>query len=211
MQSKPPIISITEPKVFNTGAVAIVNGYGILMIAPIFGAILLISLMKFSILTVLIPLLALALTVYFLPFGFGNTHVVRLVRSLVPAADKAAAGVVVQLTLFPRIRKGLRAILEDADDIGRLAFTANELVFQGDSVHLSLPFDCIQRVQPQSVNLRVPFIHGWRIRVAATGLPGVEWVEFAERSSCVLPTSWAVSHGLNERLKASVTRAAAKP
>jgi hypothetical protein len=208
MPSSAATISITEPKLFRARAVAIVHGYGVLLGVPFVAAVFLVSLMKFGLATALIPLLALAVTAYLLPFGFGNPHVIRLARSIAPAAGDATDGVVVQLTLFPRIRTGIRALLEDADDIGCLSFTGEELVYRGDSVQLRLPFESIERVQPRNVGLRVPFIYGWRIRLRAVGLPGVEWLEFAERSSCVLSTSWAVTRRLNARLAAAVPRAA---
>ena len=85
-------------------------------------------------------------TAFFLPFGLGNTHVARLVRSLNPGASRDEDGFIVQLTVSPRLRSGLRALLEDADDIGYLTFAANELRFQGDSVKLSAPWEDIQLV-----------------------------------------------------------------
>ena len=86
MHSNSATIEIAKPKLFTFGAVVAVNAYGVLLVAPLFMAILLVSLIKFGFLTVLIPFLIVAATAYFLPFGFGNTHIPRLVRSLNPAA-----------------------------------------------------------------------------------------------------------------------------
>ena len=88
----------------------IVNAYGLLLAAPFFISVLVVSVIKFGVLTVLIPFLVVAATAYFLPFGLGNTHVTRLVQSLNPAAGKGEDGFIVQLTLSPRLRSGLRAI-----------------------------------------------------------------------------------------------------
>jgi len=155
---------------------------------------------RFGPLTVLIPLLVVAATAYFLPFGLGNAHVTRLVHSLDPAAAKGEDGFIVQLTLSPRLRTGLRALLEDADDIGYLSFTGTGLLFQGDSVKLTVPFDCILEVRPQNIGLRGLFVYGRRIRLVVSGLPQVGAIEFAERSSWVLPTSRAMTQKLYERL-----------
>ena len=171
MHSNSATIEIAPPRLFTAGAVVTVSAYGILLAAPFFAAILVVSLIKFGILTVLIPLLAVAATAYFLPFGLGNAHVTRLVQSLNPAAGKSEDGFIVQLTLSPRIRSGLRAILDDADDIGYLSFTGTELLFQGDSVKLSVPFNYIEQVQPQNIGLRGLFVYGRRIRVRVSGLP----------------------------------------
>ena len=200
MHSNSATIEIAPPRLFTAGAVVTVSAYGILLAAPFFAAILVVSLIKFGILTVLIPLLAVAATAYFLPFGLGNAHVTRLVQSLNPAAGKSEDGFIVQLTLSPRIRSGLRAILDDADDIGYLSFTGTELLFQGDSVKLSVPFSYIEQVQPQNIGLRGLFVYGRRIRVRVSGLPEIESFEFAERSSWLLPNSRAITRKLYERL-----------
>jgi hypothetical protein len=123
-----------------------------------------------------------------------------LVRSLNPAASKSEDGFIVQLTLSPRIRSGLRAILDDADDVGYLSFTESELLFQGDSVRLSVPFDRIEQVLPQNIGLRGLFVYGRRIRVVASGLPRLTAFEFAERSSWLLPDSRRITRKLAERL-----------
>ena len=204
MQSNSATIEIVQPRLFTAGAVVAVSAYGILLVAPLFISILVVSLIKFGILTLLIPFLVVAATAYFLPFGLGNTHVTRLVQSLNPAAGKGGDGFIVQLTLSPRIRSGLRAILDDADDIGYLSFTGTELLFHGDSVKLSIPLDRIEQVQPQNIGLRGLFVYGRRIRVVISGLPQAEALEFAERASWLLPTSRAITRKLHERLSAKV-------
>jgi hypothetical protein len=180
--------------------VVTVSAYGILLAAPLLIAILVVSVMNYGIHTLLIPFLVVAATAYFLPFGLGNTHVTRLVQKLNPVAGESEDGFIVQLTLSPRIRSGFRAILDDADDIGYLSFTGTELLFQGDSVKLSVPFDRIEQVRPQNIGLRGLFVYGRRIKVRISGLPNIECFEFAERSSWLLPNSRAITRKLCERL-----------
>jgi hypothetical protein len=212
MHSTAARIEITQPKLFNTGAVMAVTAYGLLLCAPVFMSMLVVSVIKYGILTVLIPLLVLVATAYFLPYGLGNTHVTRLVQSLNPAAGKSDDGFIVQITFSPRIRSGLRAILEDADDIGYLSFSGTEMLYQGDSVKLSVPVDRIQQVQTQNIGLRGLFVYGRRIRVVISGLPQMESVEFAERSSWLLPASRAITRRLYERLSSKVpTREGKEP
>ena len=204
MQSTEATIEVAQPKLFTTGAVMAVSAYGLLLAAPIFTSILVVSVIKYGILTLLIPLLVVAATAYFLPFGLGNTHITRLVRSLNPAAGKSEDGFIVQLTLSPRIRSGLRAILDDADDIGYLSFTGTELLFQGDSVKLCVPFHHIQQVRPQNIGMRGLFVYGRRIKIVASGLPQIDSFEFAERSSWLLPDSRRITRQLAERLATRV-------
>jgi hypothetical protein len=203
MPSDSAKIEITPPRLFTTSAVVVVNAYGMLLILPIFSAIIAVSVIKLGVLTVVIPLLVLAATAYILPFGLGNTHVTRLVRSLHPGAGRNGDGFIVQLTMSPRLRSGLRALLEDADDIGHLTFSARELCFQGDSVKLSVPWENIQLVRPQNIGWRGLFVYGRRIKLVISGWPEVESFEVAERSSWLLPASRAITRELYERLSTS--------
>ena len=153
-----------------------------------------------GILTILLPVLAIACAVLFLPIGRGNPYVSRLVRSLALDAGKSGTSFVVQLSCSPRIRSGLCAVLEDADDIGCLSFDGSGLRFQGDSVKLSVPYACIKEVQPGNSRMRGPFIYGRRIGLVVTGLPNVSSLEFAERSSWLLPTSRRTTRQLHQYL-----------
>jgi hypothetical protein len=92
MHTNSATIEIAQPKLFTMGAVVAANAYGLLLVAPLFISIMAVSVMTLSILTLLIPLLVVAATAYFLPFGLGNTHITRLVRSLTPAATKDGEG-----------------------------------------------------------------------------------------------------------------------
>ena len=186
MHSHSARIEINRPRLFTAGAVAIVNAYGILLATPILSSILVVSVIKLGVLTVAIPLLAVAATACFLPFGLGNAHITRLVRALNPDAGKDEDGFIVQLTLSPRLRSGLRGLLEDADDIGYLTFNRNELCYQGDSIKLVLPWEDIQLVRPRNIGLRGLFVYGRRIQVVVSGWPEAAAFEFAERSSCLL-------------------------
>ena len=208
MQTNAATIEIAQPRLFTTGAVVAVSAYGLLLAAPLLISILVVSVIKFGLLTVLIPFLVVAGTAYFLPFGLGNTHVTRLVRSLNPAAGQSDDGFIVQLTLSPRLRSGFRAILDDADDIGYLSFSETGLLYQGDSVKLSVPFDRILRVQPQNIGLRGLFVYGRRVKVLVAESPNLESFEFAERSSVLLPASRAITRKLCQRLASKVSQGA---
>jgi hypothetical protein len=198
-----PKIEIAQPRLFTMGAVLIVSAYGLLLAVPIFASMLAVSLLKLGVITVLVPCVAIVGTAFFLPIGLGNPYVTRLLRSLTPVSGNTEAAVVVQLTLSPRIRSGLRAMLEDADDVGYLSCGGSQLRFQGDSVKLSIPFECIQEVRPQNVGLRGCFLYGRRIRVVVSGLPDIGSLEFAERSSWLLPSSRRITRELCRRLSRS--------
>jgi hypothetical protein len=204
MATNSPIVEIKQPRLFTMGAVLTVTAYGLFLLASVLVSILMASLIQLGIQTVLIPFAVLAGAAYFRPFGQGNTYINQLVRSFSAAAASGEEGFVVQLTFSPRIRSGLRATLEDADDVGWLSFGESGLVFAGDSVKLSIPYDCIERVQPRNIGLRGGFIYGRRIKVVAGGLPEPLSLEFVERSSLVLPASRRITRQLYECLAAKV-------
>jgi len=193
-------IQIGEPKVFTARAVLIVCAYGVFLCLPVFISILVVSLHRRGILSACYPFLVMAATTYFLPFGFGNPYVARLVRSMNAAAGEEPRGFIVQLTLSPRVRSGIRAMVEDADDIGCLRFNESELNFSGDSIKLSVPFGQIKQVRRRNIGLRGLYVYGPRIVLVVPGLADIEGLEFAERSSCLLPASRRTSRQLYERL-----------
>lgn len=207
MQASSPTIEIVQPKRFTAAAVMIISAYGVLLLLPLFFAILLVSLLKFGLLTILIPLLVVAVTVSLLPFGLGNTYATRLVKSLPAEESRGEEAFIVQLTLSPRIRSGIRAILDDADDLGCLRLASDALIFQGDSVRLVVPYDHIAEVQPRNIGLRGLFVYGRRIKVSVSNWPEIDEMEFAERSSCNLPASKRITRRLYELLSAQVSSA----
>jgi hypothetical protein len=200
-------IEIVEPKLFKTGAVLIVTVFGLLAIIPVFISFLVVSLMRVGIPTLLIPLGALAVTAYFLPFAFGNAYVTRLVRGLNPEAGPAFDGFIVQLTLSPRLRSDIRALAEDADDVGFLTVNDTGFLFHGDSVKLAVPFDQIKAVRRKNIGLRGLFVYGSRLVVTVPGLANIKTLEFGERSSRLLPASRRTTLKLYELLSAGVAKA----
>ncbi len=195
-------VELGPARFFTTWTVLAVNACGLLLAVPVLLAVLALSLVKFSFYSVLLPFAAIALTAWYLPFGLGNPYIRRLVRSFSPNAAAGHNGYIVQVTADPRIQSGLRALLEDADDIGFLSFTDDEVVFEGDSLRLSVPFDQIDKIQVQNIGMRGLFVYR-RIRVAISGTPGFQAFEFAERGSYLLPTARKTTRRLREQLMAT--------
>lgn len=192
-------IEITPPRIFTAASVFVVCAFGILLGLPLLIAVLGVSLMRPGILSLLIPLAVIAGTIFVLPFGLGNAYVARLARKFRPVTAQPREAFLVQLTLFPRIRSGILAVIEDADDIGWLSFNASEVVFQGDSVKFSIPLNQVTSVQRQNIGLRGLYVIS-RIKVLVPGLPKIDSLEFAERSSLLLPTSKEITKKLYQQL-----------
>jgi len=191
-------VEITSPKAFTPGTILIIAGCGVLLVAPVLASLLAVTVIRLGMVTVLLPLLTIAVTAYFLPFGLGNPVVRRLVRA--GKLDLDDDGFIVQMTLSPRIRSGLRALIEDADDLGYLTFTGSELIFQGDSVRLRIPWRQVSEVRPQNIGWRGRYLYGSRIIISVTGISNVDAVSFSERSSLLLPTSKRITKKLRERI-----------
>lgn len=191
-------VEITSPHVFTPGAILIIAAFGVLLAVPVMASLVAVTVIKLGILTVLIPGFTIAVSAYFLPLALGNPIVKKLVRSVNPEVDEA--GFIVQMTLTPRIRSGLRALIEDADDLGCLRFTASELVFEGDSVRLRIPWQQIADVRSQNIGWRGRYVYGSRIMVTVAGMSNFETVNFSERTSLLLPTSKRITRKLHERI-----------
>ncbi len=202
----PPVMVIHPPSLFRSGTLLRINAYGFLLLTPVLITFLVVSVLPFGKVTFLVPALVMAASLYFLPFGFGNSVVTRLVRRLQPQAGRTANSFIAQLAFDPRLRHGWRALLEDADDVGCLTVNEGELVFAGDAVCLNIPAAHIREVHCQNIGWRGLFLYGPRVHV--TFSDGHEWrhVQFGERSSLVLPASRRVAHEMTSRVRALVNR-----
>lgn len=198
-------LEIQSPKHYRLGAVVAVHVYGLLLLLPVLGAVVMMSLLPPAYWSLLLPFVAAAVTVLLLPIGLGNFYVSRLVRSFCIDAKQPQQGYIVQLTFLPRLRTGVRAVVEDADDIGFLSFTDTALVFQGDAVRFAIPWEKLSTIEPQNVGIRGLFVYGRRIEVAVEGCPEASALQIAERSSLLLPGSRRITrrlrHDLLERMK----------
>lgn len=202
-----PRIHISAPRRFTLATLIICSAYGLLLFLPALASILAVSLVQLSFLTLALPLLTLALATFFLPFGFGNGYVARVAESLRPA-DRDAK--LVQLAFVPRLHWGLRGMMEDADDIGWLSCTSNALVFQGDSVNLSIPLSRVKSVRRENSGFRGLFLYS-RTAVKVDGLDEFTALRFAERSSRLLPSSWRCARDLYEYVASKVPERQRRP
>jgi hypothetical protein len=168
---------------------------------------LIVSVLQFGLVTFVVPLGTIVAATFFLPLGFGNPHVTRLVRPLQPPSTENQDTYVVQLTRNPRQRSGLLAILEDADDVGVLSLTDSGLVFMGDSIRLTVPFDRVRGLRLRNVGWRALFAYGAQTGFSVAGLEKEGTFVFVERSSWLLPTSRKTARRMYQRLRQRVAMA----
>jgi hypothetical protein len=190
-------VEVRPPTLLRGAALLAIHAYGLVLIAPVGVAMLLMTLFPTGIWPVLFPLLALSFTALFLPFGLGNQHIRRLLLRKFPDLDERH-GFIVQATFSPRLHGGLRSILEDADDIGLLSFSHGGLAFEGDRVSLRIPWTELEVIESQNIGLRGLFVYGSALVVEPRSLRGFDCVEFAERSSYLLSASRRITRQLRE-------------
>lgn len=193
-------VDVGKPRFFTTGAVAVMCLYGLFLMVPVLVSLAAVSVLQLGVLTWLIPLLTLAAATFLLPFGFGNPHAAKLARALPRPIGAEHDPFTVQLTLTPRVRSGLRALVEDADDIGWLMLDETALVFAGDSIQLSIPYDKIEEVRSNTIGLRGLFLYP-SVSMNVAGLSGFSSLKVAERSAWSLPAARGISRDLIRRLR----------
>jgi hypothetical protein len=211
--SSEPHIEVSRPKQFTASAILAMNCHALLALIPVLilapaGIFVFVKTGSFPALAVILALTAF-LPVYFFPLILGNAYVKRLVNSIAPTKD--GKGFVVQVTMSPRIHKGVRALADDADDVGRLSITDSELVFDGDAVKLRLPLGWDTRVETRNVGWRGMWICGPRIWVVTPGPSGTIAAQFCDRSSLTVPASRKNSSVLKRELLAGIRKATGAP
>lgn len=201
---------VQSPARFTLGAIITSSLYGLILFLPVLIAILAVTAFPFGVVTFLVPLAAIVVATFFLPLGFGNPYICRLVRPL-RLGPEIPDQFVVQLTRQPRIHTGLRALLDDADDVGIVSYSANALEFYGDSVRLSVPFSDMRDLQQRNGGGRALFVYGRHIVFRVEGLPEAGLIRLAERSSCLLPTSRRNADRMYHQLRGKKVAAATSP
>jgi hypothetical protein len=194
---------VGSPRLFKTGAVLMIWGYGLLLVIPILVSFVALTVVRLGLWTLLIPLSTLVATAWLVPLGQGNSYIAQRLKALRPGASvgDSDSEFLVQLSLTPRIRRGVRASLEDADDFGFLSFKPDRIDFEGDSIRLSVPYENIKNVSEENVGMRGRFVCGARITVEVDGLRGAGFLQVAERSSLLVPRSKSITRRLLARFK----------
>lgn len=123
----------------------------------------------------------------FTPVFQVNPYIQAVIERTLGLMKRKSAMYDCQITLSPRLCRGLRKLLDDADDVGRLEITSEGVTFQGGSVTLALPFRDIQSSKKMSRKARNLWIAGGSTRLATSVIDGITYIEFGERQS---RTSW---------------------
>ena len=194
-------LEVRDHRLLTWGSLMVISAYGLLLLVPTLGVLLVVNVSPYGPWTWLLPLSVLVGSLYLLPLGFGNPKVRNLVRALDGEAGIREGRFVVQLTCEPRLASGLRGLLEDADDIGCLRLEAGGLVYLGDRVTLEVPYGAIERVQRLNIGWRGLYLYQSVVRVEVAGLDEVEALRFSERSAWALPGAVRAARRLAEEVR----------
>lgn len=207
-------LAISRPRYFNFPMVLLENVFslafalllGVIGLLPLAMLPLAFSLnlppLLFTVLPVFYLVVMLLAMLMLLPVLGANPLVICLLHLSLrrqPAPDEFT----VQIMLTPRPYRGLRAVLEDADDVGYLRLAPEGLTFTGDHVQLALPRSGISAITRRNVGWRMLWLAGQRITIVTDALPGYTAVEFLERQSWTVPGSRRLTRELLARFPAA--------
>lgn len=193
-------IQVCAPRLLGVGTLVLISACGLVLLVPILAVMLFVTTLPFGPASFVIPVVAVACATWFLPFGFGNAYVAWRFRKLRPPPTEGARMFLAQLTLTPRLCDGFRALAEDADDFGWLTVTDQAVTWHGDAVQLSIPVRRIRKVELRTAGWRGGFVYGPRTAIEVPDLDQASPLEFAERSSWILPGSRRAARALYEAL-----------
>lgn len=195
-------IQIGEPRRFGLGAVAVIYSYGLLLAAPVAASVAGMTLWSASGWSLALPLAGLAISALLLPLGQGNRHVTRMVDSWFPGASASPGAYVVQLTLSPRTRDGLMALLETADDVGVLQIGVESVSFRGDSILFEALYEDMAWLRPEGVGWRGLFVYSRPVAFEVRASSRKWAFQIAERRSWSL----SQSHRVMREIRAALER-----
>jgi hypothetical protein len=138
---------------------------------------------------------------YFFPLLLNVNYYIKFIAGRIVSQAPEGAHVC-QISMTPKICCGLRAVLEDADDIGYLSISDNSVVFKGDTIDFSIPKAEISDIRSCSIGWRGYWIAGRRIKLAVSGHEKFKEIEISERHSCTIPGSRSLSDQICSRISA---------
>jgi hypothetical protein len=131
---------------------------------------------------------------YFAPLLLEVNYYVRFVVRQY-AQTEAESSYVCQVSGTPRLFRGARAFLEDADDVGILNLSNDGLSFTGDHITLRVPYSSIASVTQRNIGWRgLWFVYGNRIRVNLRSGNDYQSFDFVERQSNTVTSSRRLSN-----------------
>jgi hypothetical protein len=148
-----------------------------------------------------ICLMASFIIFYCFPLLLNVNYYIKFIagRILSPAPEGAH---ICQISMTPKLCSGLRAVLEDADDIGYLTISGDSVEFKGDCVDFSIPKAEISGVRSCNIGWRGYWIAGKRIKLTISEHDKFKEIEISERHSWTIPDSRSIADEIHARISA---------
>ena len=129
----------------------------------------------------------LVLPVLFIPVFQVNPYIQAVIERTLGLKRPNSVEYDCQITFSPRLSRGLRKLLDDSDDVGRLEITSEGVTFHGGCVTLTLPYRDVESATKMPAKARNLWIAGGSTRLMTSAFDGIIYIEFGERQS---RTSW---------------------
>ncbi|HCE42233.1 MAG TPA: hypothetical protein DET40_01625 [Lentisphaeria bacterium] len=136
---------------------------------------------------------------YFFPLLLNVNYYIKFIAGRIVSPPPEGAHVC-QISTTPKLCSGLRAVLEDADDIGYVTISADSVEFRGDSVDFSISGAEISNVGSCNVGWRGYWVAGRRIKLTINGHDRFKEIEISERHSWTIPGSRSLADQLHAQI-----------
>lgn len=154
-----------------------------------------------NLINIFVSYITCVLTVFFSPsILLGNYYIKKLLRRNHNIVDRN--GYCFQIMTQPRQYVGVRAFLDDADDIGHLRLTKDGIMFDGSYIKCLIPFDKIVMIELKNSGMRGLWLI-LKLHLIVSNPAGVEELFFTERDSTNILSSWRLTIRLYEEILAN--------
>lgn len=150
--------------------------------------------------------LVLGLTMFFFmpAIMFANYYIKALVSHLRPIDGETSY--ICQVSTLPRSCTGIRAFLEDADDVGFLSIHAGSIEFRGDHSDLTIALSNNVVVELHNVGWRGFWCAGRRVRILLLEHEEIQEIDIAERQSWTIIQSRRLALQIFEAIKSNIRK-----
>jgi hypothetical protein len=146
-------------------------------------------------------MLIVGLILYLIPIINGNNWVCRIVKQISGIEILNGNATICQISFTPRLHRGIRGFLEDADDVGYIQFSDNSVVFRGDQIQMDLPYSSVKTFSCANAGWRTFWVTGRKIKIETDAFEGYDHFTISERQSSTILSSRRISESMIREFK----------
>lgn len=198
---------VKAPDRFNMTTVIIINLLAMLPLCILYPLLLIVGLnvpsgfwgVPFGVWFVLLCGMCLLYLWFFPGLGGINYYTRRFVSQMFEGSGET--GYICQVTMQPRLYRGIRAFLEDADDIGLVTLNDGVLKFRGDHSDIAITLSTDVTAELRTIGWRGLWYSGARIRLTFPGREPFHEIEFLERQCWSVKASKRLAQELYAKIQ----------